>query len=723
MNKLKPINILPGIATLLLFLIAATDFIAIQIKNKQQAEIDAALNALQNSHQLVNQVENTLESLYLAENQFREYALNSDRLCFEHYRSQVSKLVSYIDTLQKVNSLFQSSDTTTKVVETIYGRNKEVEKFLRLQQLADSIWIVAAVIDSVPFVLPETNPDFIKFTISKVNQSVDTTQQTTTSIQPKKGFFGKLKSLFKDDQPIQTTTSKTVVTSNMQTKEVQDSTVKSNGPVADIILQTTDYYQKQLKKLYQQRNKLRQSELKIIRMNNSLLSEIKLILSSMKKTVMKSQEFSVNPSSGSIAYSSKILHRILFSSIIASLFFAILTFYMVLNNRKYQLRLIESRQKAIDEAKEKSRFLAYFSHEFRTPISSVLGFAEQMEQTQLSPEQQDILSGLLSSSEILLTTVNDILDLSKLQVGKMTFLNKPFIPEETAQQVMKSFANIARNKNLVLNYTSDNAFITLLGDEIRLKQVMNNLVGNALKYTEKGNVNVKVIVVPNNETAWLQISVIDTGFGIVKEQLGKIFDEYSRVHNEDSSTWIVGTGLGLPVTKKLVEGMNGTIEVKSEIGIGSEFIIHIPYTMAANKDIKSNVPKIFKGYLPEGIRLLVADDAHMNTMLLKSIFKRIYVDVDCVENGIEAMKFLESRDYNLVITDIHMPLMGGMELTRKIRNHHNAKIRVLPVMVLTGSISDETVEEMKEAGVNDCLYKPFQQKDLFEMIKKILPSV
>ena len=169
--------------------------------------------------------------------------------------------------------------------------------------------------------------------------------------------------------------------------------------------------------------------------------------------------------------------------------------------------------------------------------------------------------------------------------------------------------------------------------------------------------------------------------------------------------------------------MNGTIEVKSEIGIGSEFIIHIPYKMAATKDIKSNVPKIFKGYLPEGIRLLVADDAHMNTMLLKSIFKRIHVDVDCVENGIEALKLLESKDYNLVITDIHMPLMGGMELTRKIRNHHNAKVRMLPVMVLTGSISDETVEEMKKAGVNDCLYKPFQQKDLFEMIKKILPSV
>lgn len=716
MKKIKLINLLPAIATLLLLIIAASAWIAFQTKRQQELEIDAALKVLQNSRQPVIQVENTLESLYLAENQFREYALNSDRKCFENYRIQMHNLVLHIDTLQKVNHLYSAADTTNKTGKIINERDKEIERFLRLKQLTDSLGIVATVIDSVPFKPQGTNPDMKKFAISKESLTIDT---VTTVTGQKKGFFGKLKSLFKDDDATSSKTSKVVVKSQTQSGETSSPT--SGGDVAsDIIRQSNVYFQKQLKNLLEQQSQLRQSELKLIHMNHQLLDEIKLILKSMKQSAMKSQEQSVKQSSGSIAYSSKMLLKILWLSIVASLLFSLLSFILLLKNRKYQLQIIESRQKALDEAAEKGRFLAYLSHEFRTPLSSVVGFAEQLEKTSLNADQKDYLDGLMSSSEILLTTVNDILDLSKLQAGKMTFLNAPFRPEETARQVMKSFANMAKNKNIALKYTADNSFTTLLGDEIRLKQVMNNLVSNALKYSEKGTVSLAVNVIKNQGSALLQIKVSDTGIGIHPDQIGKIFDEYSRVHKEIASNWIIGTGLGLPVTKQLVEGMNGTIDVKSEIGKGSEFIVKIPCSLAEGKDIKVEVSKIVDEELPAGIRLLIADDTVLNVLLLKSIFKRLNVEVDSAENGDEALNLLDKNTYNMVITDVNMPVMNGLELTRRIRNHSNQLLRNLPVIVLTGSVSQEATERMKVAGVNDCLYKPFQQKAFIEMIRKNL---
>jgi CheY-like chemotaxis protein len=186
-----------------------------------------------------------------------------------------------------------------------------------------------------------------------------------------------------------------------------------------------------------------------------------------------------------------------------------------------------------------------------------------------------------------------------------------------------------------------------------------------------------------------------------------------------ASNWIIGTGLGLPVTKKLVEGMNGKIEVKSELGLGSEFTVSIPFKIAVGKYLKNDSTATDES-LPAGIRILVADDTNMNVLLLKTIFKRVNVEISTAENGVEALKLLDENEYSLVLTDVHMPVMDGIELTKRIRNHHNQKLRNLPVIILTGSISQEATERMKDAGVNDCLYKPFKQKDLFEMIRKNL---
>jgi CheY-like chemotaxis protein len=211
--------------------------------------------------------------------------------------------------------------------------------------------------------------------------------------------------------------------------------------------------------------------------------------------------------------------------------------------------------------------------------------------------------------------------------------------------------------------------------------------------------------------------------GIAEDMIDSIFDEYSRVHDQSKSSWIIGTGLGLPVTKKLVEGMNGQINVSSQLGKGSEFTITIPF--AITKELNSNLSdkNVEKLTLPPGIKILVADDNHLNAMLLSSILNRHQIRPDLAANGAEALEKITSSNYDLLLSDLYMPEMDGIELTKQIRNNANPSLRKLPIIILTGSISAETSGSMIEAGVNDYIYKPFKQKDLIELIRKQFQTI
>ena len=720
MNKYSPSNFLTLISVILLTLLCIIIIIIFRIRDTQKTEISIALNSLVDSQQPVKQVENTLDALFLAENQFREYTLTNEKSVFDNYRQQINQLTASIDTIGKTDALFKTPGKESKALTLINTRDQEAAKFIRLKRLTDSLWMISAVIDSVPFKPLQINMELKSFVVSKATKTIDTLNQTTVSGSKKKGFFGKLKSLFKDESTPQTTTSSVVIKSQ---SEVTDSILSKKGGTPDLIAQTNTYYQNQLKKLLQNQNKLRRSELELIRINYLILSEIKSILNSIRQTALLDRGQVLLQSSQSISSSSRKLTDLLLVAIIATLIFALLSVFMLRKNLRYQKSILVSQQKAIEEAAEKSRFLAYFSHEFRTPLSTVIGFAEQLEQTPLSADQGEFLSGMLSASEILLTTVNDILDLSKLQAGKMTYLNNPFNPEETISQIGKSMSKMAKDKNLTLNITTKGLNINISGDDIRLRQILNNLVNNAIKYTPAGSVTVNAAVEQQNETVLLRICVADTGMGIADDMVDSIFDEYSRVHDQSKSTWIIGTGLGLPVTKKLVEGMNGQIKVSSQLGKGSEFTITIPF--AITKELKSNVSdkNVEKVTLPPGIKILVADDNHLNAMLLSSILNRHQIRPDIVSNGAEALEKITSGNYDLLLSDLYMPEMDGIELTKQIRNHSNPSLRKLPIIILTGSISAETSGGMIEAGVNDYIYKPFKQKDLIELIRKQFQTV
>ncbi|WP_367328874.1 hybrid sensor histidine kinase/response regulator, partial [Lentimicrobium sp.] len=355
-----------------------------------------------------------------------------------------------------------------------------------------------------------------------------------------------------------------------------------------------------------------------------------------------------------------------------------------------------------------------------TPLSSVIGFTEQLEQSGLNSEQTEYLAGILSSSEILLTTVNDILDLSKLEAGKMTFLNNPFRPDETIRQCVRSFESMIREKKLRIKVSSIKHGKVLMGDEIRLRQVLNNLLSNAVKYTIKGTITLDASLIPGNEKTILEISVRDTGIGMTSGQLATVFDEYARFNTENSSRWVIGTGLGLPVTKKLVEEMGGRIEVKSEMGQGSVFIVRIPYEPGEAGSLPARVFDFGTVIQMPETRILIADDDYFNVLLLKTIFKRTGAKTDFTDNGEDALDKIVSDRYDIVLSDMYMPRMDGLELARRIRTLPDPEKSATPLVMITGNVSPEATEQMKDAGVSDYLYKPFQQKELFELIGKYI---
>ncbi len=720
-------RLIPALILSMLVLIAAAAVFAFMIKKEQTEQINKALSILDNSHKPFDLVENTLESLFIAENEFKEYALTYDKNHFLNYKSQIFRLVQNIDTLQSMVKVLRQEDEGQHANRIIDERSREAETYIRLKRLTDSIMVISANIEMEPFEEPDDVISLKRITPASAGIVMDTLGYTQTAEKRKKGLLGKIKTFLVGEEE-KHTTSTTVVVKKGETAQQgidipdeSDSTFSYNRFAEDIINKSNTYYQRQLKSQLQRRKRLRESEIRLVRLNGELMNEIRGILVSLKGSLTGDEGVSRSQSLSSIVRSANTLQTILLISLLGALVLAMATAWMIYQNRRYHAKIIESRQKALAEAAEKRKFLAYMSHEFRTPLSSVIGFAEQLEQANPNKEQKEYLSGIMASSEMLLTTVNDILDLSKLESGKMTFMSDPFLPDETINQLIRAFKGSASEKGLTIDYNPPRKDIALLGDEVRLRQILNNLMSNAIKYTNKGKIVIDSEIV-NNETGghWLTVKVKDSGIGISEENLSKIFDEYTRVHSETASRWVIGTGLGLPVTKRLVDALGGKIEVTSKAGRGSEFTVRLPYLHSDVDVAEKQTLGVTPNLADSGIKLLIADDNYFNVFLLKSILKRIGIEADVAENGKEALDRLNAGKYNMLLSDMYMPVLDGLELTRTIRRKQAGENKQLPVIMITGNVSEEAKVHMKEAGVSDYLFKPFHQADLLGLLAKYL---
>jgi len=389
----------------------------------------------------------------------------------------------------------------------------------------------------------------------------------------------------------------------------------------------------------------------------------------------------------------------------------------------YERIIVKETEKAQIAAKEKSRFLANMSHEIRTPLNGIMGLTSLLLKTSISEKQNKYLNAINSSSETLMVVINDILDISKIDAGKLKISAHPFNIKTCITQLVEMMSAKAADKGVKLQYEELGTISDwLIGDEPRLNQILYNIVGNALKFTVKGGVKILIsseVTIDNIET--IKIEVQDTGIGISEEKIGHIFKAFGQVDENDSRNF-QGTGLGLTIASKLVKLHEGTISVSSELGVGSVFTVCIPYKIAANENISKvqSLGNLSNTYSFDNLKVLLAEDNPVNQMVTIDLLQNIGAQVDLAENGKIALEKMMTKDYDIILMDMQMPILDGYSTMVEIRK--DLKYNQIPILALTAHVSDQEASKCKKMGANDYLSKPFKPSELFSKIE-LLTSV
>ena len=386
---------------------------------------------------------------------------------------------------------------------------------------------------------------------------------------------------------------------------------------------------------------------------------------------------------------------------------------------KRTAELQEAMQRAEANTKAKSEFLSVMSHEMRSPLNVIVGFTDLLEQRELDDPEGGYVRNLKFSALQLLNLINDILDLSAIEAGKIAFESTPFDLGYAVNRVFKALEQRAIDKGLTWSMSMPDDLPTpVKGDAAKLNQVLINLMDNAIKFTREGGVDLNLAVMETKSSdreVWIAIEVTDTGKGISKDNLERIFNKFEQ---ENTSTRRIhgGSGLGLAISKQLVELQGGTIRCTSELGEGATFRIELPFVYEPrakeeliNKDLtKTNL---------SGLKLLVVEDLEVNRMLLRQMLRNTGIVLFEAENGREALEVLKAHAVDMALMDLHMPEMDGIEATRRIRSGEVKGVdSTLPIVCLTADVFKETKEEIFSAGMNDFVTKPVELRRLFQVL-------
>ncbi|MBA3664173.1 MAG: PAS domain S-box protein [Bacteroidetes bacterium] len=397
----------------------------------------------------------------------------------------------------------------------------------------------------------------------------------------------------------------------------------------------------------------------------------------------------------------------------------------ITQQKRFEQELIEARRNAerdkrlAEEAVEaKQQFLSNMSHEIRTPLNAIIGFTKVVLKSNLDEKQKEYLNAIKVSGDALIVLINDILDLAKVEAGKMTFEQIPFKLFDSISSMLHLFETKLFKKNVELVKKYDNQIPeVLVGDPVRLHQVILNLVSNAIKFTSSGKITVSVkLREEDSEKATIEFSVTDTGIGIPEDKLDTIFNNFQQATSGTARVY-GGTGLGLAIVKQLVLSQGGSLQVKSKVNEGSTFSFTLTFTKTREKIEAKKEEAVVVEDGADNVKILVAEDVVLNQLLIKTLLKEFGFDGVVAPNGKIAVEILEKQNFDVVLMDLQMPEMNGYEATAYIRNTIKSDI---PIIALTADVTTADVEKCRAVGMNDYLSKPIDDKLLYNKILKYI---
>jgi signal transduction histidine kinase/ActR/RegA family two-component response regulator len=412
--------------------------------------------------------------------------------------------------------------------------------------------------------------------------------------------------------------------------------------------------------------------------------------------------------------------------------FIIMTVYLQFKMRRYREQIHETElERAVHEAKcaneAKTRFLFNMSHDIRTPMNAIIGFADLLEKHIDEKERvRDYIGKIKSSSEFLLSLINYVLETARIESGKTSLKKEVSCASRLIESLTDVFEPEVCKKGLTYSYTKDIEHEYVMGDETKVREIFINIIGNSLKYTPAGGkITIDIREIPFDRENYIAYKIVveDTGIGMSEDYLPHIFEEFSREHTSTESK-VVGTGLGLPIVKALIDLMGGTIEIESEAGKGTKTTVMIPFEIATQEQILEEKQKE-KEFVPEDIkekRILVAEDNELNAEITLTVLKEKGLLVERAANGKECVEMLKEKPadyYDMILMDIQMPEMDGYQATEMIRNLGNSRAAV-PIVAMTANAFEEDRQKALDAGMNAHVSKPVDMNVLFRVMAKFI---
>jgi PAS domain S-box-containing protein len=397
----------------------------------------------------------------------------------------------------------------------------------------------------------------------------------------------------------------------------------------------------------------------------------------------------------------------------------------ITNDKKHEAMLRYSKEKAEEASRLKTQFLANMSHEIRTPISGVIGIIDMIKDTALEDEQKEYIGMLKYSADRLLSIVNDILDISKIEAGKLELRNEQFSMNKLLDKLINYFQILSKNKGLEFVASIDKHIPNIvIGDSGRLNQILFNLLGNAVKFTDTGFISLSAKLIKYiDEHVQIEFCISDTGIGIQKQMIENLFMNFTQLNHGNNKRY-GGTGLGLALSQKLVELMGGKISAESQYNIGSTFKFCVKINTVGYFDKVSEITQVENENrdlkLPERLRVLVAEDEIINQKIIKNILSKGGCSTTIVSNGREVLKALEVQKFDILLLDMCMPVIDGYEVTKNIREKEKRTGEHIPIIAISAVVIKEEVDRCFSLGIDEYIVKPVRKNEIFKAILKLI---
>ncbi len=670
------------------------------------------------------------------ERNLRSYILSDDKAHMELYQANLDSIKFNLDKLKAEST--DEPDQLTKLDSIgilLNAKYDALDELGNLQKRSTSFSTAAlrrirqAPVDTGKFDTTLTTYTETIRHIQPVPEVVIEDDEVVEEAGEEKGLFNAIRNLFggkKEEETKEQVTDDSVGDAEFytETKVTVDTSIVAITQTDTVVANIRKILSDMQKKESALNRLLTTKQLEILEQDRLIMDKLRVLLTGLERAEILKAERQTEAAKKIAGKFSYTILAIGIIGILVGTLFILLIIHDINRSNYLKIQLEKAKERAEFLAKAKEEFLSNMSHEIRTPLNAILGFTEQLLMTPLQKRQSQYLRSVHQSSTHLLTTVNDILDYSKIDAGKLSVEKIPFQLRSVIKEVHSLLKLKADEKRLAFHYFVDEDCPQgLLGDPFRLKQILFNLIGNALKFTDEGSVSIickcQTSFVSHKKII-LSISIKDTGIGIGKDKISRIFEDFQQA---DSSTTreYGGTGLGLTISKKLARLQNGSLDVESEEGKGSTFTVIIPYEICEIQELEAEGLEL---EVPENIlqdlKILIIDDDVVNLLLLNTILEKHKADTVQAKNGVDGLANLQRDRFDLIITDIQMPKMSGFEFAEKLRADTTNVNVDTPIFALSAHVSAKEMAEADRTGITRILSKPYKERDLLHQIVEVL---